>query len=415
MSSYFIINTAQTPSSMYMLFLTIMLVLLYNDIRLLSITIGITTLMFIFFWYSIGNEVLGFTDISGLVRALLPYGIFAGFALLQARYSHVLLSDMQAQYFEVTKARDQVETVLQTVSDLTGELESFSHSVHTDMAGANENVHELSGSISVVSENVVKQDEQLEVSLTRIDKGNAGLQTLMNQSDVLASLSDGTTKIAHLGNEEITALTEEIRGVYQVISEAVNQMTSLQSETDSIHEILGTINNISEQTNLLALNASIEAARAGEHGKGFAVVAEEVRKLAEESHASIENIANILTSIQRNTSEVNKSISSSLIGIEDTREHSERVRGVFDNIESQTVDMQKSADEVNANTLSLSHDFEVIADGARKVTDFSHTNSEKMLQNKDSLESQEASLDRITKRLTGLLDYINTLKSTLDI
>ena len=415
MSSYSIINTAQSPSSMYMLFVTIMLVLLYNDIKLLSLTIIITTILLVYFWSVIGNQVLGYTHVSGLIRSILPYGIFAGFALLQATYSHRLIERLHDQYTEMTSAHGRVEEILSSVTDLTNELESFSHSVHEDMHTANKNVHTLSGNMSLMSDNVIKQDAQLETSMHRIDNGHLELQRLKDQSQVLSNLADGTTSIAREGNHEISDLTVEIGNVFDSISEAVNQMGTLQQDTGSIHDILTTINNISEQTNLLALNASIEAARAGEHGRGFAVVAEEVRKLAEESHASIENIAQILTSIQASTNDVNTSISTSLRGIQDTRAHSERVRGVFDNIESKTVEMQSSVSTVNSNTQALSQDFEAIADGARNVTAFSHTNAENMLHNKKSLESQETSLDRVTERLAGLLVHIETLKNTIDL
>ena len=65
-----------------------------------------------------------------------------------------------------------------------------------------------------------------------------------------------------------------------------------------ISKISDTIGEITAQTNMLSLNASIEAARAGEMGKGFSVVAGEIRKLAEESRISTEEIKNIVSLIQ---------------------------------------------------------------------------------------------------------------------
>lgn len=98
-------------------------------------------------------------------------------------------------------------------------------------------------------------------------------------------------------NQQITSLLDNVTEFNQQFLTFNKDIESMNERLSHITNISEVINNIAEQTNLLALNATIEAARAGENGKGFAVVANEIKKLAEQSSDSVNDINTILDKV----------------------------------------------------------------------------------------------------------------------
>ncbi|MDF2586486.1 MAG: methyl-accepting chemotaxis sensory transducer [Anaerocolumna sp.] len=164
-------------------------------------------------------------------------------------------------------------------------------------------IEQLTYTMNEIAQGNMHQAEDTQNSIVTMASLADSIQTVLEKiQNILKSnqLVGEQINIAKVDMELLNKSMITSTQIAKTISTSINELSNLSK---NIEAIMNLVESISEESNLLALNASIEAARAGDAGKGFAVVANEVKKLADQSKASVVNVKEALNSIDTKTRE----------------------------------------------------------------------------------------------------------------
>ena len=227
------------------------------------------------------------------------------------------------------------------------------------VAGSSQRQNDTSGSAAAAV-------EQMATSIAAV--ADSADEVRQRSCESLERSAEGTASLAQLA--------DSVGKVEVTVHEITDAVGKFVLSTKAIASITVQVKEIADQTNLLALNAAIEAARAGEQGRGFAVVADEVRKLAEKSSTSANEIAAITRDLGVQSETVKRSLDAGLEHISTSRESVAKVEDVLSAAAGSVAKVGNGLDSIAAATGEQRLAANEVASSIEQIADIAHENNE---------------------------------------
>lgn len=310
-----------------------------------------------------------------------------------------------------------VRALLENAASVTNDVSDASQTLAASAEEASASSDEVNRTIDEIAKGATDQAQDTENAAKLANNLDVKFESLYANSQEISTNADNVKQVNEAGAKVLTDLKTKSEENNQSTERIASSIKDLEEKSIDIGGILVTISSIAEQTNLLALNASIEAARAGEAGRGFAVVADEIRKLAEESSNSADEIKTIVTIIQEQTGNTvkimdefksnadlqYKAVEDMDKSFEDISESIQSVSGQIDDIDVFITDMLKDKDAIIQSITNISAVSEETAAASEEV-------SATMDQQNAAVEAVANSADQLNDLSRQLSDQIRKFK-----
>ncbi|MBD3920325.1 methyl-accepting chemotaxis protein [Paenibacillus sp. PR3] len=257
------------------------------------------------------------------------------------------------------------------------------------------------------------EQQQMTEATQAINEIADGISEVSGSSDRMRASAQSALEASTSGSAAVQDMVQAMAEMRANVQHTSSVVQSLGSRSQQINSITDIITDLATRTNLLALNASIEAARAGEQGRGFAVVAQEIRKLAEQSGQSANQIGELIHEVVNHTGNAVDSMLTVAEQTEQGLEKTEQMNKLFLAIEHNVADVDQQAQMAATITMELAAASRQLVQITEAVSNASHEVAAACQHNSASTEEQLATMEEISSSSEALARTADDLRETL--
>lgn len=292
---------------------------------------------------------------------------------IKEHLSEVINGNMSGQVD--ISGRDEMGEVLCSVQSTQVLLGSIIDQIASVSGHIDDRAKQLSEAMTKVSGGSQSQSEAANTMATAVEKMTVSIDQIAENAAEVRRVSDNSTSLASEGGKIVRQVVDDMSKTNHVVMNTAQTMRNLGEQSDQIQNVVKVIKEIADQTNLLALNAAIEAARAGEQGRGFAVVADEVRKLAEKTARSTQEIAGMVDEIRGSTRNAIAEMVATVEMVKEGSVQAEQAGGAIVKINEGVSRVLNGVEDISSSIREQSVVSREIADNVERVARMSGENS----------------------------------------